>query len=62
MKLKKQELEVRLAKAAIEWASGRKSSAQAELKSVQAEASAAGFRSIARRAGEFAKTGNAASS
>lgn len=62
MKLKKQEFEVRLAKAVIEWESGRKSSAQAELKSVQADASAAGFRLIARRAGELAKTGNGPSS
>jgi tetratricopeptide (TPR) repeat protein/TolB-like protein len=62
MKLKKQEFEIRLAKAEIEWESGRKSSAQAELKSVQADASAAGFRLIARRAGELAKMGNAPSS
>jgi TolB-like protein/Tfp pilus assembly protein PilF len=62
MKLKKQEFEVRLAKAAIEWESGGKSSAQAELKSVQADASAAGFRLIARKAGELAKTGNTPSS
>ncbi len=57
MRLKKQEFEIRLAKAAIEWESGRKSSAQAEMKSVQADASAAGFRLIARKAGELAKTG-----
>jgi hypothetical protein len=62
MKLKKQELEVRLTKAAIEWESGSKSSAQAESKSVQTDASAAGFRLIARRAGELTKNGNAASS
>jgi tetratricopeptide (TPR) repeat protein/TolB-like protein len=62
LKLKKQEFEIRLAKAGIEWESGRKSSAQAEMKNVQADASAAGFRLIARRAGELAKMGNAPSS
>lgn len=59
MKLKKQEFEVRLAKAVIDWESGRKSSAQAESKSVQADASAAGFRLVARKASELAKAGNA---
>jgi tetratricopeptide (TPR) repeat protein/TolB-like protein len=62
MKLKKQELEVRLAKAVIESETGPKSSAQAEFKSVQADASTAGFRLIARRAAELAKTGKAGSS
>jgi TolB-like protein len=62
MRLKEQEFEIRLAKAEIEWESGRKSSAQAEMKNVQADASAAGFRLIARKAGELAKKGNAPSS
>jgi hypothetical protein len=71
MKLKKLEfearfvkasIEVRLAKAAIDWDSGRKSSAQADLKSLQTDASAAGFRLIARKAGELAKAAKATSS
>jgi len=60
-KWKKQELEVRLAKAAVEMQAGQKSSALAELRTLERDSRAAGFQLIARKAAALAKP-NAGSS
>ena len=62
MKLKRQELEARLAKAAIELQAGQKAAAQADIKSVQIDARAAGFQLVARKAAELANTRTASAS
>jgi serine/threonine protein kinase/tetratricopeptide (TPR) repeat protein len=58
MKLKKLEFEARFVKASIELQAGHKSSAQSDVKNLQAEAGAAGFRLLARKASELTKTGS----
>ncbi|HTS12991.1 MAG TPA: protein kinase [Candidatus Limnocylindrales bacterium] len=56
MHFKRQELETRLTRAAIALQSGRKPTALADIKSIQAEARAAGFNLLARKAAELANT------
>lgn len=60
-KWKKQQLEVRLAKGAVELQAGQKAAAQADLKAVESDSRAAGFQLIARKAAALARP-NAASS